>query len=176
MSGWIDIKLYWSHLFDFSPFYVFKMPPQIVSLDRCKVALVAFVDFSPFWVFKMPSQIVSLNWCKVALVALVWFFSTVRFQMPPQSASLNWYNITRFSPYSVLREWILKVRQVKSEKNKSLSLFPRSEKWNENMIHSFRELKSEMKMPLDWEVKFLENSREILKNRENSKFCKIYSS
>ena len=53
---------------------------------------------------------------------------------------------------------------------KSVSLFLRSEKWNENLIHSFREVKSEMKMPRDRdrEVKFLENSREILENRENS--------
>ena len=41
-----------------------------------------------------------------------------------------------------------------------LTLF---EKWNENLIHSFRELKSEMKMPQDREVKVLENSRESRK-------------
>ena len=75
---------------------------------------------------------------------------------------------------SVLREWILKVREVKSEmkicftlfekwkvKWKLYSLFSRSEKWNENLIHSFREVKSEMKMPRDREVKFLENSWEF---------------
>ena len=46
---------------------------------------------------------------------------------------------------------------------KSVSLFLRSEKWNENLIHSFREVKSEMKMPWDRdrEVKFLENSQEF---------------
>ena len=62
---------------------------------------------------------------------------------------------------SVLQEWILKVREVKSE-IKSDSLFSRSEKWNKNLIHSFREVKSEMKMPRDWdrEVTFLENSQE----------------
>jgi len=53
---------------------------------------------------------------------------------------------------------------------KSDSLFSRSEKWIKNLIHSFREVKSEMKMPRDRdrEVKFLENSREIVENRENS--------
>ena len=49
---------------------------------------------------------------------------------------------TRSPDCSVLREWVLKVREVKV-KNKSLSLFPRSEKWNKNLVHSFREVKSE---------------------------------
>ena len=78
-------------------------------------------------------------------------------------------------------------------KNFSFTFCSRSEKWNENLIHSFREwkvkykclefeienekwnenalrsrsrVKSEMKMPRDREreVKFLENSREILEN------------
>ena len=52
LLAWIDAKWHCSHLFDFSPFFIFKMPPQIVSLDRCKVALVAFVDFSPLCIFK----------------------------------------------------------------------------------------------------------------------------
>ena len=86
-------------------------------------------------------------------------------------------------------------------KNKSLSHFPRSEKWNGNMIHSFREVKSEMKIwfilfendkwngnalksrsrmkselkmlrDRDREVKFLENSREILENQRTKKILK----
>ena len=96
-----------------------------------------------------------------------------------------------YTASSVQREWILKVREVKV-KNKSLSLFPRNEKWIKNLVHSFSRsesekkslslffekwkvkwkssslfsrMKSEMKMPRDRdrEVKFLENSREILK-------------
>ena len=77
-------------------------------------------------------------------------------------------------------------REVKSEmkiwftlfekwkvKWKSDSLFSRNEKWNKNLIHSFREVKSEMKMPRDrdQEVKFLENSSEILE-----KFLRIKTS
>ena len=43
------------------------------------------------------------------------------------------------------------------------------------MIHPFRELKSEMKMPRDRdrEVKFLEKSREIFENQEILRFCKL---
>ena len=81
---------------------------------------------------------------------------------------------------------------------KSGSLISRSEKWNENLVHSFREwkvkwkcldieiesekwnenvsksrsrVKSELKMPRDRdrEVKFLENFREILENQEIKK-------
>ena len=49
--------------------------------------------------------------------------------------------ITRV-PKKVVSPNVLKVREVKV-KNKSLSLFPRSEKWNWNLVHSFREVKSE---------------------------------
>ena len=93
-----------------------------------------------------------------------------------------------FGQCSVLREWILEVREVKW---KSGSLISRSEKWNENLVHSFRpwkvkwkcldiesekwnenvsksrsRVKSELKMPRDrdQEVNFLENFREILEN------------
>ena len=86
----------------------------------------------------------------------------------------------------------------------SFTFCPRSEKWNENWIHSFREwkvkykclefeiesekwnenslrsrlrVKSEMKMPRDQnrEVIFLENSREILDNPEFSLFSSVSS-
>ena len=123
----LDAKWHWSHLFDFSPFCIFKK-----ASSNCQLGLMQSRTGRICWIFstvhlQMPPQIFSLNWCKVAQVALVWFFSTVPFQMPPQSASLNWYNITRFSPYSVLREWILKVREVKSEKKQIPFTF--SEKW-----------------------------------------------
>ena len=96
-----------------------------------------------------------------------------------------WGSVSCESGYWKFEKWKVKW--------KSDSLFLRSEKWNENLIQSFREvksekkreisrefsrnlilsfreLKSEMKMPRDWdrEVKFLENSREFLENRENS--------
>ena len=73
---------------------------------------------------------------------------------------------------SVLRECIFKVREVKSEMKIWFTFF---EKWNENLIQSFPEVMSEMKMPRDRdrEVKFLKNSREILKNWEILRFCKI---
>ena len=103
---------------------------------------------------------------------------------------------------SVQREWILKVREVKV-KNKSLSLFPRNEKWIKNLVHSFSRsesetkslslffekwkvkwkssslfsrMKSEMKMPgdRDREVKFLENSREILKFWSKRFLCRKF--
>ena len=73
--AWTDGKSHWLHLNDFSPEGVFKcflkspawidaklqmvafvrffqLSPQIVCLNRCKVALIAFVCFSPEWVFK----------------------------------------------------------------------------------------------------------------------------
>ena len=57
---------------------------------------------------------------------------------------------------------------------KSDSLFSRNEKWNKNLIHSFREVKSEMKMPRDRdrEVKFLENSREFTISWKFSRNCR----
>ena len=43
---------------------------------------------------------------------------------------------------------------------------------NENLIHSFLEVKSEMKMPQnrDREVKFFENFQEILENQDHENF------
>ena len=63
------------------------------------------------------------------------------------------------------REWKVKC--------KSLEIEIESEKWNENALRSRSRVKSEMKMPRDRdrEVKFLENSREIL---ENPEFFLIY--
>ena len=56
------------------------------------------------------------------------------------------------------REWKVKY--------KCLEIEIESEKWNENALRSRSRVKSEMKMPRDREreVKFLENSREILEN------------
>ena len=62
-------------------------------------------------------------------------------------------------------------REVKSEMKISFTHFE-NEKWNENASKSRSRMKSEMKLPRDWdrEVKFLENSREILENQEIEKF------
>ena len=62
--------------------------------------------------------------------------------------------------------------QKKSKIWNSFTLFE-NEKWNENALRSRSRVKSEMKMPRDRdrEVKFLENSREIL---ENPEFFLIY--
>ena len=60
-------------------------------------------------------------------------------------------------------EWVLDNQEVKSEE-KILSLLPRSAKWNENAIHSFREVQVK-KMAGNWdqEVKVKWKSFEIEK-------------
>ena len=91
---------------------------------------------------------------------------------------------------SVLREWILKVREVKSEMKIWFTHFE-NEKWNENALISRSRVKSEMKMSQnrdrEWKVnwkcleiekwnfsrifeKFLRNSWES-RDQENFKFC-----
>ena len=142
----------------------FNMSPQRTWSRASEVTLAAFAWLFSTVYFQMCPQSACIRGCIITLATFVWFFSTVRFKMPPQSASLNWYNITRFSPYSVPREWILKFRGVKSEKKQIPFTF--SEKWKVKWKFGslFSRMKSEMKMPRDREVKFLENSREILQN------------
>ena len=61
-------------------------------------------------------------------------------------------------------------REVKSEIKMWFTNFE-NEKWNENALISRSRVKSEMKMPRDRdrEVKFLENSREFLINSKESR-------
>ena len=58
---------------------------------------------------------------------------------------------------------------------KCLDIEIESEKWNENVSKSRSRVKSELKMPRDRdrEVKFLENFREILENQEIKKIFKF---
>ena len=64
------------------------MSPQIACLNRCIVALVAFVWFFTRKSFQMCPQIARPNRWKVALIASVRFFSCVSFQMSRQSAHM----------------------------------------------------------------------------------------
>ena len=85
-----------------------------------------------------------------------------------------------FTLFSREKEWNLKCfhsfREMKSEFSFPFTLFE-NEKWNENALRSRSRMKSEMKMPRDRdrEVKFLENSREILENQEIHKISNFWS-
>ena len=80
-----------------------------------------------------------------------------------------------FTLFSREKEWNLKCFHLFREwkvKWECLEIEIENEKWNEKALKSRSRMKSEMKMPRDRdrEVKFLENSREILENQEIEKF------
>ena len=85
-----------------------------------------------------------------------------------------------FTLFSREKEWNLKCfhsfRELKSEFCFPFTHFE-NEKWNENALISRSRVKSEMKMPRDRdrEVKFLENSREILKDQEIKKIYQTFT-
>ena len=79
-----------------------------------------------------------------------------------------------FTLFSREKEWNLKCFHLFREwkvKWECLEIEIENEKWNEKALKSRSRVKSEMKMPRDRdrEVKFLENSREILKDQEIKK-------
>ena len=124
-------------------------------------------------------------------LSICWYFSILRILSFHCPGMTHITNLTRMPQGTVPCEsgyWKFEKWKVKW---KSGSLISRSEKWNENLVHSFREwkvkwkcldieiesekwnenvsksrsrVKSELKMPRDREVKFLENFQEILRN------------
>ena len=72
----------------------FRLSPQIVCPNRCKVALVAFLHFFTWGSFQMFSQIACLDGWKVALIAFERLFTWGSFQMFSQIACLNRWKVT----------------------------------------------------------------------------------
>ena len=68
---------------------------QSACLNRCKVALVAFVWLFSAMDFQMSLQVACIRGCIITLVAFVWIFSTVHFQMCPQMARIRRCIITQ---------------------------------------------------------------------------------
>ena len=64
------------------------MYSEIVSLDACKVTLVAPVWLFSSVCFQMRPQMTCLRGCEFTLVAFVWLFSTMCSQMSIQSACI----------------------------------------------------------------------------------------
>ena len=71
----------------------FQMDPPIISLNRCKVKLIAFVPFFSRMNFQMCSQIVCSNIYSAKSNGQV-FFSSVSFQMGSQISRLNRCKVT----------------------------------------------------------------------------------
>ena len=84
---------------------------------------------------------------------------------------LDWYNV---APIFLWEKNVTNFSDYFSENSEICQNYRHSRwlKWNEKASKSRSRMKSEMKLPRDWdwEVKFLENSREILENQEIEKF------
>ena len=85
-SEWTDAKSHWLHMNDFSPEWVFfsNCPPKRV---HSRIGCISMTLFQ--CEFQMFSQIVWVNICEVALVAYERFFSRVSFQMSSHIACQN---------------------------------------------------------------------------------------
>ena len=96
-------------------------------------------------------------------------------EVPTRLSTVAPPNQSAPTPPSVLREWVLDNRKVKSEEKMTFTLFEKCKwkkwleigiekwKWNKNEWKSRSRSESEMKKLWDREVKFLKNSREFLR-------------